>query len=102
MLDQVPLYEQLKQEKLKCETKLLAIEEELSITKEKLHLNLNEEDIFSINTNIYMKNQVEIVSRKSQKLDEVKEELENQVSRRKKIFRRNRKRGSTCRETCSS
>ncbi|MEH7480786.1 AAA family ATPase [Neobacillus drentensis] len=83
LLDQVPLFEQLKQEKLKCETKLLTIEEELSITKEKLHLNLNEENIFSINTNIYMKNQVDVVSRKVQRLEEVKEELENQYQEEK-------------------
>ena len=86
LLDQVPLFEQLKQEKLKCETKLLAIEEELSTTKEKLHINLNEEDIFSINTNIYMKNQVEAVSRKTQKLEEVKEELETHYQEEKGVL----------------
>lgn len=77
LLDQVPLYDQLKQEKLHCEAKLLAFEEELATKREKLHLGINEDEIFAINTNIYMKNQVEIVSRKSQKLDEVKEELES-------------------------
>jgi len=83
LLDQVPLYDQLKQEKLQCETKLLAFEEELSITREKLHLNIDEEEIFALNTNIYMKNQVEVVSQKIQKLKEVKEELENQYQEEK-------------------
>ncbi len=83
VLDQVPLYDQLKQEKLQCEAKLLAFEEELSITREKLHLSINEDDMFAINTNIYMKNQVEVVSRKRQKLDEVKEELENRYQEEK-------------------
>jgi uncharacterized protein YhaN len=83
LLDQVPLYDQLKQEKLQCEAKLLAFEEELSITREKLHLSINEDDMFAINTNIYMKNQVEVVSRKRQKLDEVKEELENRYQEEK-------------------
>ncbi|MFP5110842.1 AAA family ATPase [Bacillaceae bacterium C204] len=83
LLDQVPVYDQLKQEKLQCETNLLALEEELSITREKLHLNIDEEDIFAINTNIYMKNQVEVVSGKIQKLKEVKEELENQYQEEK-------------------
>ncbi|MBV7508181.1 AAA family ATPase [Bacillus sp. sid0103] len=83
LLDQVALYDQLKQEKLQCETKLLAYEEELSITREKLHLNLDGEDIFTINTNIYMKNQVEVLSRKLQKLKEMKEELENQYEEEK-------------------
>lgn len=76
LLDQVPIIEQLKLEKQQSETKLEEYEDKLSITREKLHLPLNEEDIFAINTNIYMKKQVEIVSRKKQKLEEVKEELE--------------------------
>jgi len=83
LLDQVSLYDQLKQERLQCETKLLAFEEELSITREKLHLNIDEEEIFALNTNIYMKNQVEVVSQKIQKLNEVKEELENQYQEEK-------------------
>lgn len=86
LLDQVPLYEQLNQEKLKCESKLLAFEEEISITREKLHLNIDEEDLFAINTNIYMKNQVEVVSRKCQKLEEVKDELENRYQEEKGIL----------------
>jgi uncharacterized protein YhaN len=83
LLDQVPRYDQLKQEKLQCEAKFSAFESELSITREKLHLSMNEDDMFSINTNIYMKNQVEIVSRKKQKLDEAKEELENHYQEEK-------------------
>ncbi|MDN3015166.1 AAA family ATPase [Paenibacillus sp. BSR1-1] len=77
-LDQVPLHDQLKLEKKQCETKLLEIEEKLAAIKERLHLNINEEEILSINTNIYMKNQVERVSRKQQKLEEAKEDLEAQ------------------------
>ncbi|MFL6559082.1 MAG: hypothetical protein ACJ8MO_23550, partial [Bacillus sp. (in: firmicutes)] len=69
--------------RLQCETKLLAFEDELSITREKLHLNIDEEDILAINTNIYMKNQVEVVDRKIQKEKEVKEELENQYQEEK-------------------
>ncbi|MEH7072438.1 AAA family ATPase [Neobacillus drentensis] len=86
LLEQVPLYDQLMQDKLQCETKLLALEEDLSITREKLHLNVDEEEIFSINTNIYMKNQVEAVSRKNQKLKEVKEELDHQYQEEKCIL----------------
>ncbi|MGG3471162.1 AAA family ATPase [Neobacillus pocheonensis] len=75
-LDQVPLYEQFKLESQSCETKLLEYEERLSAIKERLHLPINEEDILLINTNIYMKAQVERVSRKHQKLEEAKEDLE--------------------------
>ncbi|MFJ7728029.1 AAA family ATPase [Neobacillus sp. NPDC097160] len=76
LLDQVPIMEQLRLEKQQYEAKLLVYDDQLAITKEKLHLSLDEEAIFAINTNIYMKNQVEVVSRKKQKLEEVKEELE--------------------------
>jgi uncharacterized protein YhaN len=83
MLDRVPIYEQLKLDMQQCKTKLEENEEKLSVIKEKLHLPVNEEDIFTINTNIYMKNQVEIVSRKSKKLIEVKEELEGRYQEEK-------------------
>ena len=83
LLEQVPIMEQLGIERQKCEAKLAEFEEMLSITREKLHLPLNEEDVSSINTNIYMKNQVEIVSRKRQKLAEVKEELEERFQEEK-------------------
>ncbi|EKN70245.1 hypothetical protein BABA_06151 [Neobacillus bataviensis LMG 21833] len=76
LLDQVPIMEQWNLEKQQCEAKLAELEDKLSIIREKLHLPLNEEEILAINTNIYMKNQVEIVSRKRQKLEEVKKELE--------------------------
>ncbi len=84
LLEQVPIYEQLKLDKQQYETKLLEYEEELSVIKEKLHLPLHEEDIFTINTNIYMKNEVEMASQKRKKLEEVKQELENQYQEEKK------------------
>ncbi|GHH98555.1 ATP-binding protein [Neobacillus kokaensis] len=83
LLDQVPIYEQLKLEKQQYETKLKEYEEELLVIKEKLHLKLNEEDIFTINTNIYMKNQVEIVSLQCKKLAELKLELDKQYLQEK-------------------
>ncbi|MCL6572063.1 MAG: AAA family ATPase, partial [Bacillus sp. (in: Bacteria)] len=83
MLDRVPIYEQLKLDMQQCKIKLAENEEKLSVIKEKLHLPVNEEDIFTINTNIYMKNQVEQVSRKSKKLIEVKEELEGMYQEEK-------------------
>jgi uncharacterized protein YhaN len=83
ILDQIPLYDQLSLEKQQCETKLKEFEEKLAIIKEKLHLPLKEEEILSVNTNIYVKNQVEIVSRKGQKLAEVKQELEDRFNEEK-------------------
>jgi uncharacterized protein YhaN len=75
-MEQIPLYEQLTLEKQQCELKLDLLEEKITSLKEKLHLPLNEEEVLTINTNIYMKNQVEQVSRKKQRLLEVKQELE--------------------------
>ncbi|MFF2446268.1 AAA family ATPase [Neobacillus sp. NPDC058068] len=86
LLDQVPLYEQLKLEKQQCEMKLAEDNEKLSVTSEKLHLSLKEEDIFTINTNIYMKNQVEIISRKRQNLAEAREELEDRYQEEKNLL----------------
>ncbi|MEH7417755.1 AAA family ATPase [Neobacillus drentensis] len=83
LLDQVPIMEQLRMEKQQTEQKLSEYEEKLLITREKLHLPLSEEEILNINTNIYMKNQVEMVTRKKKKLEEVKDELENHYQEEK-------------------
>jgi uncharacterized protein YhaN len=83
IIDQIPLYDQLKLEKQQCEMKLKELEEKLEIIKEKLHLPLNEDEILSVNTNIYMKNQVEMVARKGQRLVEVKQELEDRFNEEK-------------------
>jgi len=76
LLDQLPILEQIRLEKQNCETKLTEYEEKLLVIGEKLHLPLDEDEIAAINTNIYIKNQVENVSQKKRKLLEVKEELE--------------------------
>lgn len=68
LLDQVPIIEQLRSEKQQCEQKVSELDEKISITREKLHLPLSEDELLKINTNIYMKNQVETVSRKNKSL----------------------------------
>nr|WP_263328421.1 AAA family ATPase [Neobacillus sp. Marseille-Q6967] len=75
-IEQVPIYEQLNQARLQGESKLLEVEEKIKMINEKLHLSLKEEEVLAINTNIYMKNQVEQVFRKRQRLIEEKEDLE--------------------------
>ncbi|NRD78354.1 AAA family ATPase [Bacillus sp. BRMEA1] len=84
LLDQVPLFEQLKLELQQSEAKLADLKEKLSVIQEKLHLEITEEDLMTINTNIYMKNQVEMISRKSKRLNEIKEELEERYQKEKK------------------
>jgi uncharacterized protein YhaN len=82
-LDQIPIYEQFNLEKKQCEMKLADLEEKISNINEKLHLPLREEDVLTINTNIYMKNQVEQAARKKQKLIEVKQDLEEKFREEK-------------------
>ncbi|MGG3563552.1 AAA family ATPase [Neobacillus rhizosphaerae] len=86
LLDQVPLMEQLTFEKQQSELKIAECDEKLSVIREKLHLPLEENDVFAINTNIYMRNQVEITSRKRQKLQEVKEELEERFQEETRVL----------------
>ncbi|MEH7494676.1 ATP-binding protein [Neobacillus niacini] len=82
-LDQIPIYEQVTLEKQQCEVKLADLEERISIINEKLHLPLREDEVLTINTNIYMKNQVEHTSRNKQKLLEVKQDLEEKFREEK-------------------
>jgi uncharacterized protein YhaN len=82
-LEQIPIYEQLTIEKQQCELKLVDLEEKISIITEKLHLPLKEEEVLTINTNIYMKNQVEQTAGKKQKLFEVKQDLEEKFREEK-------------------
>ncbi|MDF2856210.1 MAG: hypothetical protein K0Q87_2061 [Neobacillus sp.] len=86
LLDQVPLYEQMRLEKQQCEIKLEELIGKITIIKEKLHIPLKEEEIVKVNTNIYMKNQVESVSRTSQKLLEMKQELDQQFREEKTLL----------------
>ncbi len=82
-LDQIPIYEQLTLEKQQCELKIEDLEEKISTINEKLHLPLREEEVLTINTNIYMKNQVEQAARKKQRLLEVKQDLEEKFREEK-------------------
>jgi uncharacterized protein YhaN len=83
LADQIPLYDQWLLEKRQCEAELKELVGKLAAIKEKLHLSLIEEEIFLINTNIYMKDRVEKLSRKNQRLQEVKEDLENRFQEEK-------------------
>jgi uncharacterized protein YhaN len=65
LMDQLPLQEQWNLEKRQLETKIKEYEEKLVTIKEKLHLSLPDDEILKINTNIYMKDRVEKLSRKS-------------------------------------
>jgi uncharacterized protein YhaN len=76
-LEQYPLYQQLKLQEKQAQIKLSQLEEKLANISEKLHLPLDTEEVFSINTNIYMKDQVEQLSRQGQTLKERKKQLDH-------------------------
>jgi uncharacterized protein YhaN len=83
LLDQAPFIEQLVLDRNQYIEKLSHLEEELSVIQEKLHLPLRENDIQAINTNIYMKKQVETISRQGQKLIETKADLDHSYQKEK-------------------
>lgn len=82
-LDQIPIYEQLTLEKQQLELKLVNLEEKISSINEKLHLPIEEEEVLTLNTNIYMKHQVEQTAAKQKKLLEVKQELDEKFREEK-------------------
>lgn len=83
VLEQYPLYQQLKLQEKQTEIKLNQFEERLAGIKEKLHLPLVAEEIDLINTNIYMKDKVEKLSRKGQSLNGMKQQLESRFNEEK-------------------
>ena len=75
-LENLPLYDQLKQEKRLLELKIEEITEEISQINDNLHTEFNEEDIQEINTSVFMKEQAENIQHLQQRLHEKKLELE--------------------------
>ncbi len=72
----LPLYDQLKQEKRLLESKLEEIIEEISLLNDQLYTNFNEENIQGINTSIFIKEQVEDIQQTQQRLTDKKHRLE--------------------------
>jgi uncharacterized protein YhaN len=82
-LEQYPLYQQLQLQEKQAEIKLNQLEEKLASISEKLHLPLDAEEVLSTNTNIYMKDQVEQLSRQGQTLKERKKQLDHRFNEEK-------------------
>lgn len=80
ILDKLPLYDQLDFQQKQCKIKLLEYEEKLHSIREKLHLSLSENEILAINTNMYMKDQVEELSGKGKELKEAKQQLDERFN----------------------
>ncbi|WP_226676026.1 ATP-binding protein [Mesobacillus jeotgali] len=85
-IDNLPLYDQLKQEKRLLESKLEEITEEISQLNDKLHTEFNEENIHEINTSIFIKEQAENIQQTEQRLKDKKLELEADFEEEKKVL----------------
>ncbi|MFD0829181.1 AAA family ATPase [Neobacillus sp. M.A.Huq-85] len=83
ILDQIPLFDQLELEKQQYLSKLQDYQGRLSETLDRLHLPVKGEEILSLNTNIYVKNEVEVVASRGKKLNEMKQELEERFQEEK-------------------
>ncbi|MFT9597257.1 ATP-binding protein [Mesobacillus sp.] len=85
-IENLPLYEQLKQEKRLLESKLEEITEEISQLNDKLHTDFNEENIHEINTSIFIKEEAENIQQTEQRLRDKKLELEADFEEEKKAL----------------
>lgn len=85
-MDKFPLYDQLVLQQKQLHEKLLEIDEELLNIKEKLHIDLSDNEIIAINTNIYMKDQVERLSIKGKELKEEKQQLDERFTEEKEAL----------------
>ncbi|MBI0580141.1 AAA family ATPase [Neobacillus cucumis] len=83
ILDQIPLFDQIELEKQQYLSKLQDYQGRLSETLDRLHLPVKEEELLAINTNIYVRNEVEVVASRGKKLDEMKLELEERFQEEK-------------------
>jgi uncharacterized protein YhaN len=82
-LEQFPLRQQINLQEKQTEMKLNQCNEKLESISEKLHLPLDAEEVSSINTNIYMKNKVEELTKIGQLLKERKQQLDSSFNEEK-------------------
>ena len=85
-IENLPLYDQLKQEKRLLESKLEEMTEEIDQLNDKLHTDFNEENIHEINTSIFIKDQAENIDQTEQRLRNKKLELESAFEEEKKAL----------------
>lgn len=85
-IENLPLYDQLKQEKRLLESKLEEVTEEISQLNDKLHSEFNEGNIHGINTSIFIKELAENIQHTEQKLRDKKLELEANFEEEKRTL----------------
>ncbi|MBT2662776.1 AAA family ATPase [Bacillus sp. ISL-45] len=85
-IENLPLYDQLKQEKRLLESKLEEMTEEIDQLNDKLHTDFNEGNIYEINTSIFIKEHAENIDQTEQRLRNKKLELESAFEEEKKAL----------------
>ncbi|WP_409274249.1 AAA family ATPase [Neobacillus sp. SCS-31] len=72
----IPVYDQSRRESAQLEERLSQLVERIVIAKEKLHLGIDEEEIATINTDIYLKQQAEEADERRKRAAALKVQLE--------------------------
>ncbi|CAM3779026.1 AAA family ATPase [Mesobacillus thioparans] len=85
-IENLPLYDQLKQEKRLLESKLEEITEETSLLNDQLHADFDEERIQEINTSIFIKDEAEKLQLSQQRLSDKKLQLEEEFEEEKRTL----------------
>jgi uncharacterized protein YhaN len=85
-VENLPLYDQLKQEKRLLESNLEEISEEISLINDQLHTELDEESIQNINTSIFIKDEVEKLQQAQQRSSDKKLQLEEDFDEEKRAL----------------
>ncbi|SFA80048.1 MULTISPECIES: AAA family ATPase [unclassified Bacillus (in: firmicutes)] len=98
LLEKLPLLEQMKLEEAKLKNQKEETNEKLNVLKEKLHLSIPYKEIFEINTNIFVKQEVEEAYIKSQKLSEKMKDLDDSFNEEKKELENLEEEMKRCRE----
>ncbi|MDE3838119.1 hypothetical protein C0966_01805 [Bacillus methanolicus] len=87
-VENIPLYEQLKAEENQIKIRLEKVNEEISILKEQLHAQIDEEWLGNINTSVFMKEKAADLHVKHQRLKERQHELDLRFSEEKDALKK--------------
>ncbi|MBT2678072.1 AAA family ATPase [Bacillus sp. ISL-35] len=85
-IENLPLYDQLKQEKRLLESKFEEINEEISMINDQLHADFDEENIQEINTSIFTKDEAEKLQQAQQRSSDKKLQLEEDFEEEKRAL----------------
>ncbi|WNS76757.1 AAA family ATPase [Bacillus sp. DTU_2020_1000418_1_SI_GHA_SEK_038] len=85
-VESLSLYERLEQEEKELQDRCTQLREEELSLREKLHLTIEDEELFSINTSVFMKEKVKSGQEKYRRLDLKKHELDERFNSEKQLL----------------